>query len=204
MIKYYKIFDLEPIHYTNQFGQPCVEQWVPIKDYEGLYEISNLCRIKSVDRKCISVKNNGDAFYRFLKGKVMGQTLEQDLYLRINLTDINKKRDRLNAHRLLAIATIPNSENKPHVNHKNGIKWDNRYWNLEWATESENMQHAVDIGLKISVKGEKHGRSKLTEKQVLEIREIGNTMLQRELAELYNVNREAIANILSRKYWTHI
>jgi len=204
MIKYYKNFDLSPLKYINQFGEKCVEQWFDIVGFEGIYQVSNLCRIKSVDRKCISVKKNGDTFYRFIRGKIMGQTLEKDLYLRINLTDVDKKRDRFNAHRLLAIATIPNPSNKPHVNHLDGIKWNNVAWNLEWATESENTQHAVDTGLMISIKGERHGRSKLTEKQVLEIRKIGNTMLQREIAEIYNVHREAISNILSRKCWKHI
>lgn len=204
MIEYYKNFDLLPLKYINQFGKKCIEQWFDVVGFEGIYQVSNLCRIKSVDRKCISVKKNGDNFYRFLKGKVMGQTFEQDSYLRINLTDVNKKRDKFNAHRLLAIATIPNPSNKPYVNHLDGIKWNNVAWNLEWATESENTQHAVDTGLMISVKGEKHGHSKLTEKDVLEIRAIGKTMFQREIAKLYNVNYNTIGYIINRKSWTHI
>lgn len=204
MIVYYKIFDLLPITYTNKFGQKCVEKWFDIIGFEDIYQVSDLCRIKSLDRKCISVKKNGDTFYRFLKGKVMGQTLEQDSYLRLNLTDINKKRDRFTVHRLLAIAVIPNPDNKPEVNHKDGVKWNNVVWNLEWATESENMIHAVTTGLFPPQKGEKHGGSKLTEKDVLEIRAIGKTMFQREIGKIYNVNHNTIGNIINRKSWTHI
>ncbi len=204
MTKYYKNFDLFPIIYVNQFGQKCVEKWFDIIGFKGIYQVSNLCRIKSLDRKCISVKNNGDVFYRFLKGKIMGQTIEKDFYLRINLTNINKDRNRFSTHRLLAIAAIPNPKNKSEINHKNGVKWNNVLWNLEWTTESENMIHAIKTGLLISQKGEKHGGSKLTKKQVLEIREIGKSMFQKDIAILYNINRTSVTNILNRKSWTHI
>lgn len=204
MIRHYKNFSLDPIEYTDCFGNKHFEEWFDIVGFEGLYQVSDLCRIRSLDRKCISVKKNGDCFYRFLKGKIMGQTIEKDFYLRINLTDINKKTNRFASHRLLAIAAIPNPENKPEVNHKDGIKWNNCIDNLEWVTDLENVAHAIENGLIISQKGEKHGCSKLTEKEVLEIRAIGKSMLQKDIAILYNVDRTTITNILSRKTWNHL
>lgn len=68
-------------------------------------------------------------------------------YLIVTLCSGNGKRKNKRIHRLLCEAFIPNPKNKKHVNHINGNKLDNQLSNLEWATEKENAQHAVDIGL---------------------------------------------------------
>lgn len=107
-------------------------------------------------------------------------------------------------HRLVATAFIPNPENKPFVNHKNGIKTDNRAENLEWCTAKENTIHSYQTKLQISIKGSNHYASKLTDEQVLEIRAIGGNLLQIEVAEIYGVCRTVISSILNRKIWKHI
>lgn len=84
------------------------------------------------------VKNN-------ITNKILTPRIQQG-YKHITLY-INKKPKSCRVHRLVASAFIPNLENKPYVNHKNGIRSDNRVENLEWVTPSENTQHAVDTGL---------------------------------------------------------
>ena len=105
-------------------------------------------------------------------------------------------------HVAVATAFIPNPENKPCVNHINGIKNDDRILNLEWVTNSENQQHAVDAGLKISVKGEDHGMCKLTEKIALLIRQ--DKRSSRKIAKDFGITQTTVLHIKSRKTWAHI
>lgn len=107
------------------------EVWRDAPGYEGLYQVSNLGRIKSLQ--------NG-------KAKILRLLKNSKGYLRVCLSNENRKYIRV--HRLIAFAFIPNPENKPQINHKNGIKTDNRIENLEWITCSDNHKHAFKIGLK--------------------------------------------------------
>lgn len=102
-------------------------------------------------------------------------------------------------HRLVAEAFIPNPDNKPCVNHKNGIKTDNRVENLEWCTYAENNQHALDVGL--YVKSAKTIR-KLSSEDVLFIRkrELGI----KTLAKKFNVSVDTIKNIVKGKTYKDI
>ena len=108
-------------------------------------------------------------------------------------------------HRLVAETFIPNPDNRPEVNHKNGIKWDNRVENLEWVTKSENMNHAILNGLSNSI-GETHYGAKLTEEQVIQIRELYATKkyTQRQLGKMYGVCFQHISKIVNNKQWKHI
>ena len=89
------------------------------------------------DGRCFSHKTN-----KFLTAGVLGG------YLAYNLTYPDGKKRRTKVHRMLALTYIPNPENKPIVNHKDGNKLNNNLDNLEWVTNSENTQHAVETGLK--------------------------------------------------------
>lgn len=93
-------------------------------------------------------------YKRSKKEKILKQTISPKGYLTIHLTEKGIKfSQRVNI--LIAETFIPNPENKPQVNHKNGIKTDNKACNLEWVTNSENQLHAYKKGLKKAPKGAK-------------------------------------------------
>lgn len=124
-------------------------------------------------------------------------------YLQVDLFDSGTKQ-RLQVNRIVANAFIPNPENKPIVNHINGIKTDNEVSNLEWCTYSENTIHSYETGLQ--ARGEDKTLAKLTEKDVLEIQSLfeSKEMLDRDIAVKYGVTSGVISAIRLGKTWTHV
>ena len=171
-----------------------MEVWKSVKDYEGIYEVSNYGNVKSLDHYCVNRLGTGKQ-----TGRVLKQQKSNKGYLRVTLS-YNKKRFTTGVHRLVALEFIPNTENKPQVNHVNGIKHDNRAENLEWCTNSENQIHAVKSKLIKYNLAEKHHNSKLSNKEVLNVRalfKIGFT--NKELANDYGISQSAMSNILRNK-----
>lgn len=167
-----------------------VEIWKDIVNYEGFYQVSNMGRVKSFNymntgKEKIIIGFNGRGYKRIVLFK-------------------NGKHKHMQIHRLVGIAFIPNPDNKPCINHIDGNKSNNRADNLEWCTPKENIEHAVKNG-KFKT-GENHQTSKLTEKQILEIRSLYATgyYSHRNLANLYNVDHSQIRNIIIRKHWKNI
>lgn len=113
------------------------EIWKDIKGYEGLYQVSNLGRVKSLDRTYKSSLTNTETITR--RGKVLKPLFNRGYYY-VALSSGNKV-IRKSIHRLVAETFIPNNLNKPQVNHKDGNKKNNNVKNLEWATQSENQLH---------------------------------------------------------------
>lgn len=172
------------------------EIWKDVIGYEGLYQISNLGNIKSLDRV---LKNRWGNYIR--KGAVMALNM-CNRYAAINLF-VNWKFKHCKIHRLVAIAFIPNHENKPEVNHINGNRYDNRAENLEWVTTSENELHAYRTGLKKSMYGDKNPAARLSYKKVDEIKKkySSEKISMSKLAEQYGVSKSTIFNALSNNFW---
>lgn len=114
-----------------------VEEWRPVVGYEGFYEVSNLGNVRSIDR-IIKYKKSGKSLRR---GRTMRLNTNRYGYIDLKLCKNGQEKAHL-VHRLVANAFLINPETKPQVNHKNGVKNDNRLENLEWATLSENRLHS--------------------------------------------------------------
>ena len=122
-----------------------MEKWKDVVGYEGIYQVSNLGNIKSLDRVVeLKSKNQFTGFttLRLTKGKNISKVVNTKGYYQIALYKNGVMKNKL-LHRLIAEAFIPNPENKPTVNHIDGNKLNDNLENLEWATSKEQTQHAI-------------------------------------------------------------
>lgn len=111
-----------------------------------IHQVSNIGHVRSVDMY-VNAHNvqTRQPYKRFVKGRIRVLDHGSRGYLMVRFTSKGKYYP---VHRLVALAFIPNPKNLPQINHKNGIKHDNRVDNLEWCTISENAKHAFRTGLR--------------------------------------------------------
>jgi hypothetical protein len=177
------------------------EIWKDILHYEGLYQVSNFGRVKSLKRMCIS-KNNSQ---RIVKEIFLKQRMDRYGYVKVAPNKDDKAYQKT-VHRLVAIAFIPNPNDLPEVNHKDGDKTNNHVDNLEWCDASYNQLHAIKLGLKVTIRGEDTYNNKLSDLQVLEIRAkyIPRKYSLYKLAVEYSVSPQLIHDIVKNKRWKHL
>lgn len=109
-------------------GESLIETWVPVS-FLPMYHVSNLGRIKSFAKNKVNIKK---------------QSRTKDGYLRVGLT-LDGKNKRFLSHRLTASHFVKNEFNKPEVNHIDGIRDNNVWWNLAWATDSDQQNHSYKV-----------------------------------------------------------
>lgn len=136
--------------------------------------------------------------------RLITERLNNKGYKIVNLS-IDGKCKTFSVHRLIAQAYIPNPNNLPTINHKNGIKTDNRIENLEWVTFSENTTHAVATGLLMPAKGRDTKNGRFEDEDIKRIKELYSQGLsQYKIAEMYNVTRGTIQQILNGHTYSYV
>lgn len=160
-----------------------------IVGYEGLYQVSNIGNVKSLPR--IVKENFGGE--RTTKERILKRRIDNKGYDRVALY-LNNKPLNYRVHRLVAMAFIFNKNKHPQINHKDGNKLNNSVNNLEWCTNTTNMDHAKRNGLR---------PKKLLKSDVLMIKKlITKKHKVCDLARQYKVSPSTICDIKSRRIWT--
>ena len=164
------------------------EIWKDIKDYESLYQVSSLGRVRSVDR-LVDIHNSK----RIAKGQIISQHITKSGYCVVDLYKGNERK-ALQVHRLVAEAFIPNPDNLPQVNHKSEAKTENFVENLEWCDQSYN----------VSYNGLSRKRGRLFRKPIIQMDLDGNEIFgwlsMRDCQYVTGYHRGCIADVCKGKY----
>lgn len=175
------------------------EIWKDIKGYEGLYQVSNLGRVKSLDR-VVEQKNNGSYTKTLYKGKILKNHSTPNGYLNVHLSKNGKASWKL-IHRLVAETFLKKTPNKNIVNHLDNNPKNNKVYNLEWTDYKGNMQYASKQGrMKAHLDCLKKAQEK-RRKPVVAIKgkEILHFNSAKE-AEKYGFNHRHISSCCNKKY----
>lgn len=140
-----------------------------------------------------------------IKEKELNLQTDSCGYKTVNLRK-GDKRSRYSVHRLVALAFNPLKKHEEmQVNHIDGDKTNNHFTNLEWVTCKDNVKHAAEHGLRGNFVGEKNGGSKLSEKDVISIRNLWQSgKMQKEISAQFNITPATVSLIIRKKLWAHI
>lgn len=172
------------------------EIWKPVVGWEDRYEVSDLGRVRSLAR--LRQYNKGG--WRMQPSMIRKTPLDKDGYSRVMLTRMTAG-TFAQVHRLVAIAFIP-GDCKLQVNHKNGVKTDNRTSNLEWVTNAANQQHRHAVLSQGN--GELHHAALLTEstlQEAIKRRVAGESFT--DIAESLGLHRTTVAKAVNGKHWRY-
>lgn len=160
------------------------EVWRDMVGHEDKYQISNLGNI-----------------YSKLSNRVVKSSFDDKGY-KIRTHKSNGKVYVVKVHRAVALAFLPNPENKPFVNHKNGVKHDNSLTNLEWVSGKENQQHNVSINPKR--RGAGHWSAKFTTEDVVYVRSNPDKLSQTDMAKRFGVHQSRISQIKNNRTYKEL
>jgi len=174
------------------------EQWLPVKGYEGLYEVSDHGRVRSLER--VVMRSNGAP--QKVRAKLLRQSI-LDGYPSVGLTLTRNGSRRRQVHRLMAEAFLGPAKGLD-ARHLDGCRHNNLLTNLSYGTRKENVEDARRHGT--LALGERHGKAKLTTEQVVFARsafkrkQISLTLL----AKIWEVSVPTLSMAVSGRNWSHL
>ena len=164
------------------------ERWAPIPGFEGWYDASDLGNVRRMK-----------AYATTFIGRILKVDTSADYY-RVTLSK-NNEQHRFTVHGLVAMTFLGDCPDGKQINHIDGVKTNNRADNLEYVTSSENQQHAYDTNLRIPPRGETQGLSKLTEKNVHEMRSLFGLEPYKTIAARFGVTASNVCMIATGRSW---
>lgn len=174
-----------------------VEEWRPVVGYEGLYEVSDRGNVRSLDMR-LKCKNNS---FRIKKGVQLKPYIDEDGYCRVGLHNIEKSETK-GVHRLVAEAFIPNPDNKPQVDHINGVRNDNRVENLRWFTLKENNSTDLAKSRKSKAAFERSDNKKIVYQYTLDGEFVAKYNSTMEMERKNGFKRQSICRCCNKKQKT--
>lgn len=190
----------------NSATKKYANQKIKNKDKEKL----DLFFKKGFEDKTLAPIPNKDGYYADVYGNVYNSKgkklapIKRGKYLAYDLPLKGDAHGIILAHRAVCSAFIPNPENKPEVNHKDGNKYNNNISNLEWVSRSENQKHRYTC-LGHNHIGENNTMTKLTAQDIIDIIDMRyNNKTLKEIAKSKNVSITTISTIINRKSWVHV
>lgn len=172
-----------------------MEVWKDVEGYEGFYKVSNLGRVKSLDRS-YEIRPG----VRMLsKGRILTPKVTEYGYLSVKLSVAGKVKTFF-VHRLVAFSFLGREVEGLQVNHIDGNKRNNNSNNLEWCTSQQNIKHAFRKGLSKGRKGERHHNCKLSDLEVEFLRywsSVGHRNIC--LSEIFNVSPSSVSELKNFK-----
>lgn len=163
-----------------------MEEWHEVPGTNGLYSVSSHGM----------VRGHG--------GRILKPWMNSKGYLQFTICLGDGKQRAVRLHGMVALCFMGICPDGYQINHKNGIKTDNRVENLEYVTGIDNIRHGWRTGLYKVLVGEDASQSKLTEESIREIRRLSGTLPQRAIAKRYSVSHSTIADIVSGRTWGHV
>jgi hypothetical protein len=167
------------------------EEWLSVAGYEGIYAVSNHGNVMSMNYA--KSKLPGLMSFNLRRG-----------YRSVFFCKIGEKCRWFTVHTLVARAFLGERPSGNHINHRNGVKTDNRVENLEYCTPAENSKHNFKIGLQCN-KGENHSQSRLNDEKIREIRRLVKSgIAQTHVARKFGIHQSQISNIARGRAWAHV